>query len=198
MSATFNFTKEQLAVEQKIIAYGSNHGYGSSEIEYAVRVAYIESRFDPSAQNSSTTASGLFQYTDSTWSTYNADLGAKNDANNQIAAMYREITKYSSWFSDPAQNQNIPSSMTRNEYLYLKHHDGVGATPSISSPAISIWRTTDYVPRVSNGHMSFYAGGAHYDGYYDLVWNDNMYGFATPERTPNVTVIYTNSNEFYG
>ncbi|MEV4778862.1 phage tail tip lysozyme [Burkholderia sp. LMU1-1-1.1] len=187
----------QKAVEQQIVSFGTTHGFSNSDIAYAVKVAYIESRFDPNAANPTSTATGLFQYTDPNWKTYYSDLGAKNDPSNQIQAMFREITKYSQWFSDPAQNQNIPASITKNEYMYLKHHDGVGATPSASSPGVAIWRTTSFNPVVSSGNMSFNAGGQHYSGFYDLLWNDNTYGFASPERTPSVTMIMTNSNDFY-
>lgn len=57
------------------------------EAEKVVRIAKCESGFKPSIKNANSTASGLFQYLDSTWKSMSAKYGIttqKNDPYGQI------------------------------------------------------------------------------------------------------------------
>lgn len=192
-------TQEQFKVEQQIILWGVTAGFSGADIGYLVKVAYIESSFNNSAQNPSSTASGAFGFNNPTWQTYYSDLGSKDVLANQLAAMGREIQKFSTWYNDPAQNGNIPKNMTREEYMYMKHHDGQGATPSKNSPGSLIWTGTDFNPTVVPGVDGFQSGGSSYEGTYDIVWDGHGGGIAFEERTGNVEAILLNAGDFtYG
>lgn len=64
--------------------YAAKNG---ADPERAVKIAWCESGFKPSAKNSSSTASGLFQFLTSTWQSQSVKYGVtteKNDPYGQI------------------------------------------------------------------------------------------------------------------
>ncbi len=112
----------QRSVNDAIIHYGESNGYSDSEIQYAVNAAYIESSLGVNLNNPETTASGLYQYTDGTWSDWHSDLGDKDDQGHQIEAIFDDIDRYTERFNDLDQQDR--GDLTFEEYAYVKHHDG--------------------------------------------------------------------------
>src|SRR5271157_668793 len=91
----------QQAMANKIAQYGLEHNYSSSEIEIAIKTAFIESSLGTlegtpaaTADNPNPTASGLYGYTNGTWNTYHVSDGSKNNDDNQIKAFYQDISTY--------------------------------------------------------------------------------------------------------
>jgi hypothetical protein len=126
-------SQSQQQVMQQITDYGVQHGFSNEQIAIAIKTAYIESSLGanmgsplPTPDNQNPTASGLFQYTNETWSEVRySGLGVKNNIDNQIVAFYADLATYCSWYSNPATNGNIPlSQIDMGEYIYIKHHDG--------------------------------------------------------------------------
>lgn len=103
--------------------YGINHNY-------ALRVAHIESRFDPNAVNSGSRATGLFQFIPSTWRSYGAGQSARDPAANADAAMRFTV----------ANRDHLRRSLGREPTdgeLYLAHQQGAaGATKLLAAPNV--------------------------------------------------------------
>jgi len=98
--------------------------------------------------NSGSSATGLYQYLDGTWSAYHSGLGSKNDQSNQIQAFYNDLDTYQDWFYNPEKNGNIPSNLTFAEYVYIKHHDGRSYTNFSGAPGRSIYNS-----KMANGPL---------------------------------------------
>jgi hypothetical protein len=119
-------SQSQQQLVQKITDYGVQHGFSNEQIAIAIKTAYIESSLGtnmgtplPAPGNLNPTASGLFQYTNETWSALHSGLGAKDNIDNQIVAFYADLATYSSWYSNPATNGNIPlGQIDMGEYVY--------------------------------------------------------------------------------
>ncbi|WZB76361.1 hypothetical protein WJ972_11625 [Achromobacter insuavis] len=96
------------------MAHGRRHGVNAPTIQIAADVAYLESSFgaDSHSASPSSTASGLFQYTDEAWRDQHYTLGSKDDPSNQTAAFYNDLARYVSWYTSPATNRHIPDDMS--------------------------------------------------------------------------------------
>jgi hypothetical protein len=102
--------------------------YGVSPT-YAMKMAHIESRFDPNAMHPGSKATGLFQFIPSTWRQYGQGQDARDPAANADAAMR---------FTLANQNQ-LRAALGRNPTdgeLYLAHQQGAGgATSLLNNPS---------------------------------------------------------------
>jgi hypothetical protein len=134
----------QQAVANQIAQYGLDHGYSESEIEIAVKTAFIESSLGEQLTGTSKTESGLYQYTDDTWNEQHSDLGAKNNFDNQIEAFYQDMSRYETRYNDLSDSDK--SEVSLEEYIYIKHHDGSSATDFSDTPGKgkSIWDNSNF------------------------------------------------------
>lgn len=187
----------QFANEQAIILQCLQAGMAGYQTEFIVKVAYIESRFDQNATNPTSTASGTFQFLNGTWNTYFSDIGSKDSLANQVTAMIREVRLFTEWYNNPATNGNIPQGMTLEQYMYQKHHDGRGSTPSLSSPGVQIFNATDFNPKFGQITGQNTILGGNENTLYDVVWNDPMSGLAWNDKIPNVTAINIDAGSFW-
>ncbi len=76
-----NLTSAQQAIVNQIIATGQQLGTPNIVIQAAINIANAESAFNPLAPNPTTTAYGLFQYVDSTWSSSWSRFVSSNPSN---------------------------------------------------------------------------------------------------------------------
>ncbi|WP_157771973.1 calcium-binding protein [Ralstonia solanacearum] len=110
-----NLTPGQRAVVDKIIISGMQMGVSAEVIEAAVNIANAESSFNPIAQNSSTSAYGLFQYINGTWSAAWSSFQSKNpddplaslsssnarsNVDAQIKVMYADLQKWNAGYDE--------------------------------------------------------------------------------------------------
>ena len=197
-------TDAQLKNEQYIINWALTNGLTPEDSEYLVKVAWIESSFGANLQNTSpgSTASGEFGFTTPTWTDRYSDLGDKNNLNNQLQAMSREISTFKSWYNDPSLNSNIPANMSLQEYMYIKHHDGVHATPSFTCPAAQIWDANQINVVIVPGQRAA-VGSVEYDenpnGIYDVAFQGG-YALGWDEGQPltDASYLITNPADFIG
>lgn len=116
-------TDEQIAVRDQIISTGRDWGFTENQIDVAVRIAFKESAFGRVTDNPGSTASGLFQYTNGTWSDFYSHLDrSKNE--DSIRAFYTDIAKYQGDYLKAIASGQLPSSVTFGQYVYVMHHDG--------------------------------------------------------------------------
>ena len=118
---------EQKNAKNEIIRYGIKNGHSNRDIQLAVNIAYIESSFNKNAKSSDSksTAKGLFGYNVNNWKDRHSNLDRDN-ANDQISAIYDDINNYSNRYDNLSDQQK--SGLTRDEYIYIKHHDGTNVT----------------------------------------------------------------------
>ena len=129
-------TSQQQAVKRKVIDYGKRNGYSHADIQLAVNVAYIESSLGANLDNSKSTASGVYQYLIGTWNHRHKDLD-RNSEDDQITAFYRDMENFTNRFN--GLSKDIKGDLTRNEYVYLKHHDGPNQDDFKKSPGRIIY-----------------------------------------------------------
>lgn len=67
------------SIRQMIVQYASYYGVDGN---LALRIVQCESQFNPTAQNLHSTASGLFQWLDSSFVYYGKKYGLKGEKNN--------------------------------------------------------------------------------------------------------------------
>lgn len=116
-------TDAQIALRDEIISTGRVWGFTENQIDIAVRVAFKESAFGARLENSSSTASGLFQYTNPTWSDFYSHLNKASNA-DQIFAFYSDMAKYQGKYLEAIAAGALPSSVTFGQFVYVMHHDG--------------------------------------------------------------------------
>ena len=118
---------EQKNAKNEIIRYGVKNGHSNRDIQLAVNIAYIESTFNKNAKSldPKSTSKGLFQYKVGNWKDRHSNLDRDN-ANDQISAIYDDINDFSNRYDNLSDQQK--SGLTRDEYIYIKHHDGAYAT----------------------------------------------------------------------
>ncbi|WP_420104509.1 transglycosylase SLT domain-containing protein [Bosea sp. (in: a-proteobacteria)] len=97
--------------------------YGISR-NYALRVAHIESRFDPNAINGGSKATGLFQFIPSTWKSYGAGQSALDPSANADAAMRLTVA------NRDQLRRSLGREPTEGE-LYLAHQQGAGGAAKL-------------------------------------------------------------------
>lgn len=128
-------SKTQQDTADKIVNIGREMGKNDTQIQSALKVAYIESSLGANkGKNPDSTASGLYQYLDGSWKKEN---GNKNNDEDAIRAFYKDMQIFDNAYAShqegmknldeykkrPADMQ-VPANVTRDEYLYIKHHDG--------------------------------------------------------------------------
>lgn len=112
---------------------------------YYNRLAGIESSYNPNAQNPNSSAGGLFQFIDSTWS--NVGSGSKFGTGNNVADAIASFTKDN--FS--GLSRALGRSPTQGE-LYLAHQQGLGgATKLLSNPSALATSVVGYDAVINNG-----------------------------------------------
>jgi len=118
---------EQKNAKNEIIRYGVKNGHSNRDIQLAVNIAYIESTFNKNAKSldPKSTSKGLFQYKVGNWKDRHSNLDRDN-VNDQISAIYDDISDFSNRYDNLSDQQK--SGLTRDEYIYIKHHDGAYAT----------------------------------------------------------------------
>ena len=141
-----NLSETQMKTMLKIIEYGKNNGFTDQDIEISLKTAWIESKLGKElGPNPVSSASGLFGYTDGNWATYHSDNGEKNNIDNQIKAFYEDLAKYKGWYNDPVLSQNIPKDrIDLEEYIYIKHHDGIHYDNFLNAPGEDIWNRNTF------------------------------------------------------
>ncbi|WP_343633468.1 hypothetical protein [Roseateles sp.] len=131
-------SKDQRAMAERIAAYGRKNGIQQHLIDAAVKFAYIESKLG-ARESKGNNADGLFQYKPMPWKErHQKSLGTDRwSVDNQIVAMYRDLQRFERRYND-LSNPRIPrQSVTLEEYLYIKHHDGPNSgdfSPRVTSP----------------------------------------------------------------
>ncbi|MCB4321507.1 hypothetical protein KOE80_04725 [Alcaligenes sp. 13f] len=133
-------TNEQQNIANQIYRYGVENNFTHYQIQIALNVAFIESSLGLQLSKPDSTASGLYQYTNGTWTNYHSALGEKDNIGNQITAFYNDLSTYNNWYNNPATNGNIPEDLNFDEYVYIKHHDGRGYTDFENAPGLEIYR----------------------------------------------------------
>jgi len=143
-----SLSEAQKSARNEIYNYGKENDFSDGDIQIALDVAYIESSVGDNLINGKTSATGLFQYIDATWNNIHGGLGSKDDQGNQIQAFYNDLITYRDWHYSPATNGNIPSSISFDEYVYIKHHDGRSETDFLNAEGLVI-----YNDRMANGPL---------------------------------------------
>lgn len=155
-------SRSQTVVKAAIAEIGRQRGFTPPVIQIAADIAYIESAFGalPQEHDGSSTASGLFQYTDEAWREHHRELGEKDDRDNQIAAFYNDLARYVAWYHSPATNRHIPDDMTLGEFVFIMHHGGRGSIAVTKAVALNRYReaVTDKTRELTATHPDPYPG----------------------------------------
>ena len=132
-------SKIQQQTADKIISIGHSMGKNETQIRTAVKVAFIETSLDGTKKNTAgMSATGLYQYMDGSWP---KNSGNRLNDNDSIHMFYKDMQKFDNNYADhlyARQNdpvgytkkpldQQMPVNITREEYIYVKHHDGASA-----------------------------------------------------------------------
>lgn len=154
--------RAQIRIKAAIVAHGRRYGINAPTIQIAADVAYLESSFGANSHSASpsSTASGLFQYTDEAWRDQHYTLGSKDDPSNQTAAFYNDLARYVSWYTSPATNRHIPDDMSLGEFVFIMHHGGRGSIPLPKDVALERYRkeVTDKTRALTATHPDPYPG----------------------------------------
>lgn len=141
---------------------------------YALRVAHIESRFDPNAVNGGSQATGLFQFIPSTWRTYGQGQSARDPAANADAAMRFTVANRDFLRTRFGREPTVGE-------LYLAHQQGAGGATALLAAPNS--RAVDVV-----GERAVLANGGHLDmtaGQFAQKWIRKVDGAAgAPPSSP--------------
>ena len=125
-SAETRLDGPQIAIAAKIIARGQKECLPLEVINFAVKVAFLESSLGNLRSNGipGNTSSGLYQYNNAQWAATGA--GLKKDSDDaQIAAFYKDIRKYTEQLKCLRDAKNkLVVGITVYQYIYIKHHDG--------------------------------------------------------------------------
>lgn len=160
----------QLEGAQKITTYGLQHGFSESQIEFAIKAAFVESTLGLFMQNSEGgTASGMFGYTNAGWEQRHSNLGEKNNTDNQIAAFFQDMAEFTARYNDPNRPEIRASGFTLEEYIYIKHHDGPNFSNFPEAEGDDVWHQFDCFNPDLSVYDSGTVGQAPANGYaYDL------------------------------
>lgn len=155
-----NLTNTQLDNAALVSNYGLSHGFSEKQVEFAIEVAFLESSLGTQLTNPTSTASGLFMYTNPSWSDFHSDIGSKNSISNQISAFFSDLAHFTSRYNDPATNGPIKQAgLTLEEYVYIKHHDGRNYTEFDDAPGLNIWRQSSFNPDITYTPTTWNAAG---------------------------------------
>jgi len=117
----------QQETANKIIQVGRDLGKNDTQIMTALKVAYIESSLgENKGKNPNSSAKGLYQYLDGSWPSHE---GERYNDEDSIKAFYKDMQAYDNRYAKHRQlkDNDVPSDVTRDEYIYIKHHDGTNA-----------------------------------------------------------------------
>lgn len=120
---TMTQIQAQNSIADKIEAYGKANNFSQEDINIALHTAWIESKLGLYTNNPDSTASGVFHYTDGTWSDFHSSLGDKNNVDNQIRAFFNDLITYKGYFDNKAEN-GIPNNISFGEFVYTLHMQG--------------------------------------------------------------------------
>ncbi|MEE3917284.1 MULTISPECIES: hypothetical protein [Pseudomonas syringae group] len=176
----------QLSNAQAITDYGTKNGFTDLQVELAVKVAFIESSLGLNMTNPQpgVTASGLFGYNNVGW-TNHAGLGSKDSTDNQISAFFSDITTYTARYANPVVQG---SGLSVDEYIYVKHHDGSNATDFVNSVGLSIFRSSDFHPDVTQYNNPTGGFGFGFDLYDPVYLGSHAAWFTDGQYNPTGTV----------
>ena len=131
MTSSQRQTAQQYA--NQIIQYGRQSGYSQADIALAVRVAFIESTLGNRMSKDGQNATGLYQYQTGNWNDRHSDMN-RGITGDQIKAFYQDIERYTKRYNDlKEKGDSRIDGVSRDEYVYIKHHDGSNATKFDSS-----------------------------------------------------------------
>lgn len=91
---TLDVVSKDIDIEATIRRMALEHGVNPRT---ALRIAWCESRFDPRASNSRSTAKGVYQFLDGTWEWIGAE-GHQYDAEENIKQFMKFYPKYPQWW----------------------------------------------------------------------------------------------------
>ena len=94
-----NFTHEVPPVKKaSVVGLVAEKAYAAGiDPVVALRIAWCESRYDSAAKNSSSSASGVFQFINKTWKKYCA--GNRFDAEDNIDCFVKLYKRFPGWWS---------------------------------------------------------------------------------------------------
>lgn len=135
-------SRSQTEVKAAIVEHGRQQAFSAPVIQIAADIAYIESAFgaSPRSADASSSASGLFQYTDEAWYEHHHAQGDKDEMRSQIAAFYNDLALYVAWYRSPLTNRHIPDDMPLGEFVFIMHHGGRGGPVLFRATAQDIYR----------------------------------------------------------
>ncbi|MFX1678019.1 hypothetical protein PV762_02200 [Mitsuaria sp. CC2] len=146
--------EKQRETAERIVAYGRENGVQQHLIDAAVKFAYFESKLGVKLKNKN--ALGIFQYMPQRWKERHEKLlgSDRMSPKNQIVAMFRDLHAYEKRYND-LSNPAIPrESVTLEQYLYIKHHDGTNSEEFL--PGLNRFREP-------NGLMVYHRDNPGYD-----------------------------------
>lgn len=202
-------SQSQLNYQAEIINVGQARGFSNADIEYALTVAFLESSLGANNSNgiAGNTSTGIYQYNNDTWASRHSSLN-KSSNHDQITAFFNDISTLTSRYNSGVQQGLVPAGMTKQEYMYVKHHNGFNAalTGTAAQGAKNLLNNSAYAPKVSSTdtgfiyHNSSTGSDEYYPGNYDFAWmDDSGWGWMdSGSLTPNVEVIYMEQNWNYG
>ena len=181
---------EQKNAKNEIIRYGVKNGHSNRDIQLAVNIAYIESTFNKNAKSldPKSTSKGLFGYNVNNWKDRHSNLDRDN-ANDQISAIYDDINNYSNRYDNLSDQQK--SGLTRDEYIYIKHHDGTNATKFGMNESLG---RRIYNNSLTNADPKDLSAFGYIDEIYDLGRN-REYSYSWGENSDYGNWLYTINRE---
>ncbi|MBI1308315.1 MAG: hypothetical protein GC129_00455 [Proteobacteria bacterium] len=133
-------SKTQQQTADKIIKIGQEMKKSNVQIRTALKVAYIESSLgENKGKNPTSSARGVYQYLDGTWKNHE---GSRDNDEDSIRAFYQDMQKFEDRYDQHQEERQknptggylmrspdnqIPAGVSREEYIYVKHHDGPNA-----------------------------------------------------------------------
>jgi hypothetical protein len=140
--------KSQIAVASRIIELTSAECLPKDTINFAVKIAFLESSLGLFNSNgiAGNTSRGLYQYNNDQWAVSGGG-GSQYSNDDQIKAFIRDIKRYTARYNSLAQSKaSILSGITVYQYIYIKHHDGTNYTDFVNSPGRKIFDTSQFNP----------------------------------------------------
>jgi hypothetical protein len=132
-----NLSEEQQAVLNETIQYGLDHGYSQDDINIAIKAAYLESSLGLHEQNDTTTANGLYQYTDGNWAREQGilpGLGTRTDR-AEIQAFYNDLSRDRAQYNQ--LSQTVKDSFSFDQLVYLLHMGGPNVLSNLENKGLS-------------------------------------------------------------
>ncbi len=115
---------DQMKVASKIIDYGLAHKIPKDQIALAVNHAFNESAFGQQETNPKSSARGLFQYLEGSWSFLKHDDLDRFSDDDQIVAMVADIAHYQQRYNAGQAKGTVPKSVSFSDYVALRHNLG--------------------------------------------------------------------------